>query len=87
MKQDAFANLVEVVVPQLGAGGAEIRFVTWLVPDGSQVIEGERIAELLTQGILFHLDSPAAGTLAELRTVPGNLVNEGDLLARIRPEV
>jgi pyruvate/2-oxoglutarate dehydrogenase complex dihydrolipoamide acyltransferase (E2) component len=84
MRQDPFEP-VEVVVPTLSAEGEAIEFVNWLVPPESEVIEGERIAELLTHGILFHLDAPADGLLTDLRATPGTRVREGEVLARVEP--
>lgn len=84
MKQAPFEELIDVVVPDLGTHGAPIEFVTWLVPVQANVICGERIAELLVRGILFHLEAPVGGTLSMLRVAPGTVVSEGDVLAQIQ---
>lgn len=84
MRQDAFDEMVDVTVPELGTAGLPVEFVTWLVLPEAEVIPGERIAELLTHGILFHLEAPAAGVLTDIRVSTGMTVQEQDTLARIR---
>jgi pyruvate/2-oxoglutarate dehydrogenase complex dihydrolipoamide acyltransferase (E2) component len=84
MRQDAFQEMVDVTVPELGTAGGAVEFVTWLVLPESEVIPGERIAELLTHGILFHLEAPAAGVLTDLRVSTGMTVEEAETIARIR---
>lgn len=86
MKQDPFSNLEnDVTVPDLETGSAEVTFVTWLVPSGSNVIPGERIAELLAEGILFQLESPAEGRLTRLKAKPGEVLSPGAQIARVVP--
>ena len=84
MRQDPFPSrsLQDVLVPDLGAGDEPIRFVTWLVP-GASVIPGERIAELLTAGSVFHLEAAAEGVLVDRRAQPGDSVASGAVIARI----
>lgn len=85
MKQEAFdPQLVNVTVPELGAGADSIRLVTWLVPVRARVIPGERIAELLTQGSVFQLESPAEGTVWAQLAAPGETVRVGQPIATIR---
>lgn len=85
MKQEAFdPRLVNVTVPELGAGADSIRLVTWLVPVKARVIPGERIAELLTQGAVFQLEAPAEGTLWAQLAAPGEAVHAGQSIATIR---
>lgn len=86
MKQDAFkSDDIPVQVPDLGAGETPLGFVTWLVPRNARVIPGERIAELLAQGIVFLLESPAEGRLVRQIARAGEAVHCGDVIALIRP--
>jgi pyruvate/2-oxoglutarate dehydrogenase complex dihydrolipoamide acyltransferase (E2) component len=52
-----------VRLPDLLAEDAVIEFGQWLVEDGARVLSGERIAEVLTAGVLLYVDAPAEGTL------------------------
>ncbi len=75
---------IDVVVPDLGVSGP-IFLVTWLVNRGDTLIPGERMAELLADGCLFHLESPVGGILATRLGVVGKTVSVGDTIARVLP--
>jgi len=84
MNQDPFPpRTIDVLLPDLESGDDPVRFVTWLVAEGARVIPGERIAELLTQGIVWQLEATASGILTQLSAQPGRVVSSGELLARI----
>ncbi|HEX3871713.1 MAG TPA: biotin/lipoyl-containing protein [Pirellulales bacterium] len=54
----------ELVLPDLGVD--EVTVSLWLVEVGSAVIEGDRLLEVLADGVSVDLPSPASGTLTEL---------------------
>ena len=54
---------IPIVLPDLGAEDQPVRFAQWLVDNGDSVLEHDRVAEVLVGGILFHVTSPAEGTL------------------------
>jgi len=84
MTQAPFSShLFDIVVPELGAGCDSIQFVMWLVPIGTQVIPGERIAEILTQGILLQLEADVAGVLTSQLIQPGMPIRPGEILGVI----
>ncbi len=66
-----------ITLPDLGSDDQPIRLVQWLVDTGDHVLEGDRAAEVLVGGVLFHVPSPAEGTVERL-------VNTGD--APLRPD-
>lgn len=85
MNQDAFPErLLSVPVPELGVGQNSIRLMTWLVPIGAEVICGERLAEIITQGILVCVEAPEDGILKEQRVNPGDPLQAGQVLAIIQ---
>jgi pyruvate/2-oxoglutarate dehydrogenase complex dihydrolipoamide acyltransferase (E2) component len=53
------------VVPDVQSGGQPIRFVQWLVEPETYIHAGDRVAELLVSGVLFHVESPVDGTFVE----------------------
>ena len=55
---------VGVVVPELDAPKSPVQLVQWLVDPGTPVQQGDRIAELLVAGVVFHLAAPADGILS-----------------------
>lgn len=87
MTQDPFSQSVShVVVPKLGVDRQPITLVNWLVSPGSSIIAGERIAELLVDSILFHLESEYDGKLERLLVPTGSQVKAGEAIAEIFSE-
>ncbi|MCA8998606.1 MAG: lipoyl domain-containing protein [Planctomycetaceae bacterium] len=83
MRQEALSrDVYPLQIPDLGTV-QPIRLVNWLVRSGAQVIPGERLAELLTDGVVFHLESPVAGKFKSPRATPGQIVAPGDRVAMI----
>jgi len=76
-------NIVSVIVPNLGTGTQPIQLLRWLVSAGDSVIPGERIAELLVENVVFHLDAPCAGTLRGMKSPSVEPIEVGAAIARI----
>ncbi|TML92990.1 MAG: biotin/lipoyl-binding carrier protein [Actinobacteria bacterium] len=64
---------------------AEIAANVWQVPVevGQTVATGDTIAILESMKMEIPVEAPVAGTVAELRVVPEDQVNEGDVIAVI----
>ena len=64
---------------------AEIAANVWQVPAevGQQVEVGDTLAILESMKMEIPVESPVAGTVAELRVAPNDQVNEGDVIAII----
>lgn len=52
-----------LVVPEMGIEGVPLTLSLWLVPPGSNVLEGDRVVELLAGGVTIDLGSPVTGRL------------------------
>ena len=65
---------VEVLLPQWGMGMSEGTITTWLKAVGDQVSEDEPLAEVEAEKVEETLESPATGTLVELRVPEGETV-------------
>lgn len=77
------APLTPVVVPDLGTRSQPVQLVQWLIDPGTFVHAGDRIAELLVAGVVFHLPAPVNGVLTTIRIRAHSPVCVGDLLAWI----
>ena len=77
---------VAITVPDVGAGEQTVRFLQWLVDVGSPVHRGDRVAEVLVTGIVFHVPAPVDGVLAEIETSARTSLSTGDVLGWIEPE-
>ena len=52
-----------LAVPDLGVAGMPVCVSLWLVPEGAEVIEGDRVVELLAGGAVVDLGAPVSGRL------------------------
>ncbi len=72
-----------IIVPAISAADADVRLGQWLVEEGEYVLQGDRIVELLTDGVLFQLSSPAEGSVRRTLISEGGRVAAGDCLGYI----
>jgi pyruvate/2-oxoglutarate dehydrogenase complex dihydrolipoamide acyltransferase (E2) component len=70
-------------MPDIGAGSQPMRVAQWLAEPGSQVIEGDRVVEILTGGVLFSVSSPWTGFLDRIDTASQMAVEVGQSLGVI----
>ena len=52
-----------LVVPECGVVAMPLRVSLWLVAEGAEVLDGERVVELLAGGGTLDLESPVTGRL------------------------
>ena len=74
---------VEVLLPQWGMGMSEGTITTWLKAVGDRVAEDEPLAEVEAEKVDETLESPAAGTLVEIRVPQGDTVDVRTVVALI----
>jgi pyruvate/2-oxoglutarate dehydrogenase complex dihydrolipoamide acyltransferase (E2) component len=77
---------VEVLLPQWGMGMSEGTITTWLKAVGDQVSEDEPLAEVEAEKVEETLESPATGTLTEIRVAEGETVEVRTVVAIIEAE-
>ena len=65
---------VEVLLPQWGMGMSEGTITTWLKGVGDTVAEDEALAEVEAEKVEETLESPAAGTIVEIKVPEGETV-------------
>jgi pyruvate/2-oxoglutarate dehydrogenase complex dihydrolipoamide acyltransferase (E2) component len=71
-----------LIVPDLGMPGARIVLSLWLVPEGADVLEGDRVVELLSGAATIDLEAPVTGRLVrqlvdeDAAVVPGMAIAE-----------
>lgn len=70
---------VPLVAPDLGCAGATLSL--WLVAEGSEVLEGDRVVELVAGGVTVDLGAPVGGRLVAQRVDEDAAVAPGDVLA------
>ena len=75
------AQLARLVVPQFGIEGVPLSLSLWLVPVGTEVLEGDRVVELLAGGASIDLGAPVAGRLVRQLVDEDEPVAAGTVLA------
>ena len=74
---------VEVLLPQWGMGMSEGTITTWLKAVGDRVAEDEPLAEVEAEKVDETLESPATGTLVEIKVPQGDTVDVRTVVALI----
>ena len=70
-----------LIVPDVGAVGMPLAVSLWLVPEGAEVLEGDRVVELLAGGAIIDLESPVAGRLVAQLADEDEVVTPGMVIA------
>jgi pyruvate/2-oxoglutarate dehydrogenase complex dihydrolipoamide acyltransferase (E2) component len=72
-----------VILPDLGAGDEELRVSCWLVDLGDAIDAGDRIVEILFDGITFDVTAEQSGIVARIERHLDSVVRSGDVLGWI----
>ena len=73
----------DLVLPDLGLGAQEIIVSLWLVRAGSEVSLGDRLIEVLADGVTVDLPAPANGVLVEMLVAEEQPISVGQTLGII----
>jgi pyruvate/2-oxoglutarate dehydrogenase complex dihydrolipoamide acyltransferase (E2) component len=69
-----------LVVPEFGFD-VPLAVALWLVPEGAEVIEGDRVVQLVAGGVTIDLEAPVTGRLAACLVEEDEPVVAGAVLA------
>jgi len=75
-----------LVLPELGAGDEELRVSCWLVDLGDAVGEGDRVVEILLDGVTFDVTAEKSGKITRIEKSLESVVRAGDVLGWIETE-
>jgi pyruvate/2-oxoglutarate dehydrogenase complex dihydrolipoamide acyltransferase (E2) component len=73
----------ELVMPELGLAEECVTISLWLVEVGDVVTDGDRVVELLSDGVTVDLPAPASGVLIEILSSEDDPVHTGQVLGVI----
>ena len=77
----------EVIVPDLGIAESSPLVVScWLADVGEEVVEGDRLVELISGEITVDIPSPTSGKLAKVKIGRNRKVQVGAVLGWIEPD-
>ena len=72
-----------VLQPDLGVTEEPVHVSCWLVDLGEPVDEGDRLVQVLVQGVTFDVPAPATGTLTRIEKSLDAQVRVGETLGWI----
>ena len=73
----------QILVPVLGESITEATVSKWLKSEGDSVEADEPIVELETDKVNLEVPSPISGTLAEINSKDGSVVEVGSILGSV----
>lgn len=73
-------------LPELGLGRAEVRASVWLAPLGAKVVRGDRVLEVVSDGVTVDLPSPATGRLVRRAVAEEDVLHVGQVLGVVEGE-
>lgn len=86
MNRPAEDAAVAIVLPaDLGTAQQALRVSAWFAEVGENVMQGDRVVELLLSGMTFDLAAPIAGRLEGIEKHLDAAVAPGDILGWIVP--
>ena len=72
-----------IKMPDIGEGIAQVELVEWFVKVGDIIAEDQVVADVMTDKATVEMESPVAGTVAELAGEVGDAIAIGSALAVI----
>ena len=69
----------------MGVVGVPLVLSLWLVPEGSEVLEGDRVAEILAGGATLDLEAPVTGRLTRVLVDEDDPLEPGRAIAEFLP--
>ena len=77
----------EVTLPEIRVEPETEMYVSfWFADEGEEVLEGDRLVEILAGSVTFDVPAPWSGRLVELRVAEEDAVHCGDVLALVETE-
>jgi pyruvate/2-oxoglutarate dehydrogenase complex dihydrolipoamide acyltransferase (E2) component len=73
----------DIRLPRIDTAGSDITVAAWLKYPGDPIRTGDIIAEVLTDKVNIEIESPVTGVLEAIVAKEGDVVVEGDILARV----
>jgi 2-oxoglutarate dehydrogenase E2 component (dihydrolipoamide succinyltransferase) len=84
---EGHAMRAPVLLPDVGVEDRTKLCVScWFVETGDEVLEGDRLVEILAGAVTFDVPAPAAGRLAEICAFEEDPVRAGDILAYLETD-
>lgn len=76
--------IIDVPMPSMGATVSELTIINIAVAPGAAVTKGQKLAELESDKSAFDFESPADGTILEVKGTKGDVKRSGEALFRMQ---
>ena len=77
-------TLHDIIIPKVGMGITEVEISKWEVKIGDIIDNGDPIVEINTEKVSTVLDSDFSGEVMEILFKPGDMVEVGTVVCRIK---
>ncbi len=77
----------EIILPDMGLGEQQVRASVWLVDQGDEVVEGDRLLEVVASNVTIDIPAPVSGVLEEQLVSEGDPLVPGQLLGFLAEEL
>lgn len=77
------AFIIDIPMPSMGATVSELTVISIVVGPGTKVARGQKLAELESDKSAFDFESPAEGTILEVKGAKGDVKKSGEALFRM----
>ena len=75
--------MIEIMVPNLGQSGMEVKIEAWFIKEGERINKGETLYELSNEKLNQEIESPITGVLKKIVKQAGELVEPGEIVAQM----
>ena len=75
-----------IILPDLGLADSPVKLSLWLTPLHAQVVEGDRVVELVSGEVTVDLPAPVTGQLVEQLAGEDDILEVGQQLGTIQEE-
>lgn len=73
----------EVVIPDIGGEGEQLKVVEWYKEEGDKVVKGELLLAVSSGKVNYQIESPYTGLLKKIITPVDEQVERGTLVAYV----
>ncbi len=76
--------LHDVIIPKVGMGITEVEISKWEIKIGDKINVGDPVVEINTEKTVTVLDANSSGEVVEILFKPGDIVEVGTVICRIK---
>jgi biotin carboxyl carrier protein len=83
LENEGRVAVMEIIAPNLGQSGMDIKIETWFKAVGDKIEKGELLYQLSNEKLSEEVKSPESGTLVKILVPEGETIAPGGIIAEI----